>query len=67
MPIHKHLVQGSHKGSGAPRLSVDAYCVHCFHNLGAMRSDAQRVKTVANHLCPEKLLSMQPAAPPPYN
>jgi hypothetical protein len=67
MPIHAHLLKGSRRRGGALKLSPDAFCVHCFRNLGAMRSVAQRVKTEAKHICPEKLLSWQPAAPPPYN
>jgi hypothetical protein len=67
MPIHTHLLNGSHKRIGTPKLSPDAFCIHCFRNLGAMRSVAQRVKTEARHICPEKLLSLQPSAPPPYN
>jgi hypothetical protein len=49
------------------KLSPDAFCIHCFRNLGAMRNSAQRVKTEAMHVCAEKLLAAQPDAPPPYN
>lgn len=66
MHSHLHLAKGF---SGVPtqNLPSELFCVHCSHSLGAMRNAAQRRKTEARHLCPEKLLSRQPAAPPPYN
>jgi hypothetical protein len=65
--VDAHLLECSHQKSVMLKLSRHAFCVHCFRNLGAMRSAAQRVRTEAKHMCPEKLLATQPGAPPPYN
>jgi hypothetical protein len=69
VPMHSdaHLHHGSHTRRVGVKLSPDAFCVHCFRNLGAMRTASQRARTEAKHHCPEKLLASQPAAPPPYN
>lgn len=67
MATDAHFLTGSHRQSGAPKLSPHAFCIHCFHSLGVVRNSAQREKTEAKHICPEKLLSWQPCAPPPYN
>lgn len=63
---HLHLAKDL-SGVPAQNIPSEFICVHCFHSLGAMRNAAQRRKTEARHLCPEKLLSRRPAAPPPYN
>jgi hypothetical protein len=48
-------------------MTVDAFCIHCYRILGGRRTASQRAKTEAKHICPEKRLAWQPAAPPPYN
>ena len=67
MHSHAQLLKGPRTGNAPPSLSPDAFCVHCFRSLGATRNAAQRTKTEAKHICPEKRLAWQPAAPPPYN
>lgn len=48
-----------------PKLAV--FCIHCSRSLGVMRSAVERARAEARHICPEKLLARQPAAPPPFN
>ncbi len=47
--------------------AIEIFCVHCSRSLGAARSVTSRLKKETRHLCAEKLLSREPAAPPPYN
>jgi len=67
MARNAHLLKCSHARRTGENLSPDAFCIHCFRSLGASRTRTQRAKVEAKHMCAEKLLSWQPAAPPPYN
>jgi hypothetical protein len=67
MHVDAHLLECSHQKSGVLKLSPDAFCIHCFRNLGSSRNAAQRLRTETKHTCPEKRLAAQPGAPPPYN
>jgi hypothetical protein len=71
MQIIRHYVNGPLAGNLAGNLAQqpgrEVLCVHCAHSLGMQGSAAQQAKKEANHQCAEKLLSRQPASPPPYN
>lgn len=67
MSSNRNLRKRSSGTDAAPRLSPGTHCVHCDRSLALMRSGAHRAKTEAGHICPEKLQSRQPAAPPPFN
>jgi hypothetical protein len=67
MHSNAHFLKDSHTGIAGPRFAPEAFCIHCFRSLGARRNALQRAKAEAKHICPEKRLAWQPAAPPPYN
>ncbi|MFZ0632497.1 MAG: hypothetical protein WA399_06790 [Acidobacteriaceae bacterium] len=67
MDANRHLLKTSSEKMAAAGLGLETRCVHCYRSLGVMRNAAQRAKTEARHMCGEKRLSRQPAAPPPFN
>ncbi len=42
-------------------------CMYCFQTIGTLGARAKRATLEARHLCSEKVLAGQPAAPVPYN
>jgi dsRNA-specific ribonuclease len=67
MEIIRHYVKGPLAGHPAHPHGREVFCVHCAHSLGMQGSAVQQTKKEAGHLCAEKLLSREPASPPPYN
>jgi len=53
--------------SPLPRSVLAAVCVHCARSLDPQGSTGKKANGGARHLCPEMVLSREPASPPPYN
>jgi hypothetical protein len=43
------------------------FCTYCFQSIGEPHTASQRHTLEAQHICAERDLARQPAAPPPFN
>jgi hypothetical protein len=59
---HRHT---PHPAMHASRNAV--VCMYCFQNIGVLGPRLKRQTVEARHICTEKMVAAQPAAPPPYN
>lgn len=64
--IRNHAI-GPMAGNLAHPRGLEVFCMHCAHSLGLKGSAAQQALKQAGHVCVEKLVSREPASPPPYN
>lgn len=67
MDRHQYPIQEQYVSRFAHPVGQIVFCIHCFQTLGTDTPATPREALLAEHTCVERVLSKQPAAPPPYN
>jgi hypothetical protein len=65
--MHALTPNGQPHHSGRTPLATGTICAYCFEVLGVPNTKAQSNALEARHICAEKLVARQPAAPVPFN